>query len=66
MNFPLDFVWVREGKIAEITKNVWPPAAGKKPVPFYPGQPVSAVLEVPAGYADSQGWAVGMAVSVRP
>ncbi|MBN1585663.1 DUF192 domain-containing protein [Candidatus Uhrbacteria bacterium] len=64
MNFPLDFVWIDGGRILEITPGVFPPENGTEPFPFYPQRPVSVVLEVPGGYAQSQGWKPGQAVEV--
>ncbi|MCL4360717.1 DUF192 domain-containing protein [Patescibacteria group bacterium] len=49
MRFPLDFVWIADKKVADITQNV-PPPAGSGPLPVYqPSVPVDQVLELNAG-----------------
>lgn len=54
MLFDLDFIWIKDGKVVEITQNV------PKPMPnqsassltiYRPQQPVDQMLEVPAGFA---------------
>ncbi len=61
MHFSIDIVWINsDGVIAGIDKNVSPDTY---PAAFYPPSPVPYVLEVPAGFADSHGVAVGSAVS---
>ena len=53
MNFALDFVWIKEGQVVEITNNVQPQSA----VPddlltrYTPKEEVDQVLEVNAGWA---------------
>ena len=64
MNFALDFIWIFNGRVAEISENIAPPSSGRQPIPFYPDQPIDAVLEVPAGYAKSQGWQAGTVVTL--
>ncbi|MGA9753510.1 MAG: DUF192 domain-containing protein [Desulfobaccales bacterium] len=61
MNFPLDFIWIGEGRVAGITRNV--PAS-------FPGEvtspaPVNYVLEVPSGFAEKYGVKVGDRVKWR-
>ena len=55
MRLPLDFVWISDGRVAGLTRNV--PAT-------FPGElmspaPVTQVLEVPAGFADRHGIKTG-------
>jgi len=55
MNFPLDFIWLVPGRVAGLAQSV--PAD-------YPGEicspePVSHVLEVPAGFIERYGIRVG-------
>jgi uncharacterized membrane protein (UPF0127 family) len=48
MNFPLDFIWIRENKVVDITENA--PAETKTiPSIYKPKEPVDMVLEVNAG-----------------
>ena len=55
MRLPLDFIWISEGRVAGLTRNV--PAT-------FPGElispaPVTHVLEVPGGFADRHGIKTG-------
>jgi uncharacterized membrane protein (UPF0127 family) len=55
MLIPLDFIWIRDGRVAGLTRDV--PAT-------FPGDlispaPVSHVLEVPGGFADRHGIKAG-------
>lgn len=55
MRLPLDLIWISDGRVAGITRNV--PAT-------YPGEltspaPVDQVLEVPGGFADRHGIKTG-------
>lgn len=43
MRFPLDFIWIRGGKVVEITENVFPPRI------IIPEVKVDQVLEINAG-----------------
>jgi uncharacterized protein len=56
MNFPLDFVYLCSGRVVELKENVQPELL---PVPFFPNEPVDAVLEVNAGFIKEHGIAVG-------
>jgi len=52
MQFPLDFIWIRDGRVVEITPNVLPPAANtpSSELPTYsPNQMTDSVLELNAG-----------------
>jgi len=54
MNFPLDFIWIRDNTIVDITERV--PAPTDVNLPSYqPNQPVDAVLEVNAGWVAEHG-----------
>jgi len=67
MLFPLDMVWINNGKIVRIDKNIPKPAAGtsdsqlKK---YSAGQLVDDVLEVNAGFSDKNKIKVGDAVNL--
>ncbi len=55
MQIPLDFIWIEEGKVVEVTKNIPAPVAGTADaeLPIYqPAVPVRQMLEVSAGFAD--------------
>jgi uncharacterized membrane protein (UPF0127 family) len=55
MLFPLDFIWIRDGRVAGLTRNVPPDFTGNLSSPV----PVNYVLEVPAGFADKYAIQVG-------
>jgi len=59
MQFPIDIIWITEGKIVGLEKNVSPQFSGTLCSP----QPVNFVLEVPGGFSDRHGIKVGDAVS---
>jgi uncharacterized membrane protein (UPF0127 family) len=64
MRFSIDIVWIRAGRIIEIAHRVpWSPE-GPGPT-LRPNELADAVLEVPAGYAESHGWRRGDAVVIR-
>ena len=55
MKFPLDFIWIKNGKITKIEKNVPAPAPGvpDRQLNFYhPDYPIDYVLEVNGGFSD--------------
>jgi hypothetical protein len=57
MRFPLDIIWVREGKIVHIEKNA-PPLSSGSPEKVYTAT-ADLVLEVPAGFATKEKIRVG-------
>ena len=55
MLIPIDMIWIREGKVVKIDKNVPAPVAGtpdSKLVNYSPGTPIDYVLEVKGGFWD--------------
>lgn len=65
MVIPLDFIWMVNGQVADITANVPPPVLGQTDLPIYqPNQPVTAILEVNAGFTAAHGIAIGQAVRI--
>ena len=65
MQFDLDLVWIAADEIVGITAQVPapPPGAEEYELPiYYPPQPVSMVLEVPAGFTAVHNWQVGDAI----
>jgi len=62
MRFPLDILWIRDGRIAHVEKNA-PPLVPSGPERVYTATG-EAVLEVPAGFADEQKIRVGDRVKV--
>ncbi|MFO0691689.1 MAG: DUF192 domain-containing protein [Myxococcota bacterium] len=58
MRFPIDIVFLRDGRIVEIHPQVPFEPGGNGPT-IRPRSLADAVLEVPAGYAGASGWQVG-------
>lgn len=59
MQFPLDFLWIAQGRVVGLEKNVSPQFSGNLVSP----QPVNYILEVPGGFSDRHGIQVGAPVS---
>ena len=55
MRLPLDFIWISDGRVAGITRNVPRTFPGNLTSPA----PVTHVLEVPGGFADRHGIKAG-------
>lgn len=65
MLFPIDIVWITQGKVADITANVPAPNAQFTSLPSYkPKQSVEMVLELPAGAAQKDGIIIGAQVEL--
>lgn len=65
MKFALDFLWIRDSRVVDITQNVPPPEAGtplNQLKVYGPAQEVDQVLELNAGTITSLGIATGDAV----
>jgi uncharacterized protein len=68
MHFPIDIVFIREGKVAHIEHSVPNPPINtpKTQLKTYVSpEPVDMVLEVPAGWAGKNGVSVGIAVTLQ-
>ncbi len=65
MRVPLDIIWIAEGEIVGLERNV--PIAGDEPNPplYYSPQPYTAVLELPAGEADKSSLIIGSKVTLE-
>ncbi len=57
MLFPIDFIWIKDNKIVEITKNAMPITG--VPKIYLPNTPVNMVLEIASGGVDDHGLKVG-------
>lgn len=69
LSFPLDFVWIREGKVVDLLYNVQPPAPGQtdETLSIYQSiEEVDKVLEVTAGTVQSLNIKVGDTVKLLP
>lgn len=61
MKFPLDIIWIDNGRIIDITENV--PTSSDQNLPTYsPRAPVTHVLEVNAGWVKQQMVEIGDSV----
>ncbi|NCO12438.1 DUF192 domain-containing protein [Candidatus Pacearchaeota archaeon] len=50
MNFDLDMIWIKDGRVLEITRNIPKPANNNDQLKMYsPSQPIDQILEVYAG-----------------
>ena len=58
MEFPLDFVWIRDGRVVGIESNA-PPDNSADPKIYFPPEPVDNVLEINAGMANISNLKVG-------
>jgi len=50
MLFNLDFIWIKDNKVIDLTENVPAPKNNQPPVSLKPKSPVNKVLEVNAGF----------------
>lgn len=63
MNFPLDILFIRDGRIVKIYKNLAP--EGSAPTTIYSsGEPVNYVLELNAGKTSELGLEEGMVINL--
>ncbi len=58
MRFPIDFVWIHEGRIVDLTMEVPFEPGGNGPT-VRPRRAIDGVLELPAGYVRTNGWRIG-------
>jgi len=61
MKFPIDIVWLYNGKVIDIAPNVQTQSGVSKDdlVRYYPRVDANAVLEFPAGWTDKYGLKIG-------
>lgn len=67
VRFSIDIIWINDGKIVQIDKNVQPPSLSIKDsdLPVYkPKEPIDYVLEVNAGFSDKNNIKAGDAVDL--
>lgn len=68
MTFPIDIVWIEQGRVVHLERNVPAPAPGAQDATLpilIPSQASTYVLEVAAGFADRHGITVGSAATLR-
>jgi uncharacterized protein len=65
MRFPIDVVWIKDGRVVDVTPGLQPPD-GSGPLPTYaPDRPANRALEVNAGWAARHGVERGDVVRAR-
>ena len=65
MNFPIDIIFINEGKIIDIKKSI-PPAEEDGNIERYPPiDPALYVLETPAGISEEHGFEIGTPVEIE-
>ena len=66
MRFAIDIVWIRDGRVVDVTADVPPPRSSNAPLPTYsPDRSADRALEVSAGWAADHGIRRGDVVRVR-
>jgi uncharacterized membrane protein (UPF0127 family) len=71
MRFDIDIVWIRDGKIIDVSRFVPAPRPGAPTLldalpTFSPKEPADSVLEVAGGTAKARGWEIGDVVRFDP
>ena len=67
MRFCIDIVWIEDGEITGAAESVCPDREGTDDsdrARFSSGEPVTYVLEVPAGWLDTHGYGTGTPVEI--
>ncbi|MBW2386852.1 MAG: DUF192 domain-containing protein [Deltaproteobacteria bacterium] len=64
MRFDIDIVWIRDSRIVDLSHRVKHSPEGPGPT-IRPRELVDTVLEVPAGFAQANGWRVGDRTEIR-
>jgi uncharacterized membrane protein (UPF0127 family) len=66
MQFPLDFIWINDGKVVDVSKNIQHPSTIEEiPVTVSPGTEITQVLEVNAGFVEKYNIKTGDTVELR-
>jgi uncharacterized membrane protein (UPF0127 family) len=67
MRFPIDIVWIKGGRVVDVTAGVQPPAGTNEALATYsPRRAANRALEVNAGWAARHNVEPGDGVRVRP
>jgi len=68
MIIPIDMIWINDGKISKIDKNIQPPSSGtpdSELTVYRSNAPTDYVLEVPAGSSDKNGFKEGDTLEIK-
>ena len=63
MKFPLDFVWIADGKVVDLHQNVPAPTGENDIVRLQPVQPADMVIEFPSGTIGRENITIGTRVN---
>lgn len=67
MLFPLDFIWINNGEVVDISKNIPNPSyENEEPQTITPNTPALMILEVPAGFIEKNNIRIGDPVIYTP
>ena len=66
MQFPLDIIWIRDGRIVDISENVPYPVGDHTPVSVQPKELTTGVLEVNADFTEKHGTKIEDTVTMLP
>jgi len=66
MLFDLDMLWIRDGNVVEIAKNMPAPSGVAIPATYRPSEPADMVLEINAGRSDELGIETGTKIEGIP
>ncbi len=65
MKFPLDILWIADGRVVEIAQDMQPPANMLSlPQTHRPAVPADMVLEIRAGLAETYGFTTGTEIGI--
>lgn len=67
MKFPIDIIWINNGKVVKIDKNIQPPEVGisdSQLTLYRPDKPIDYVLEVNSGFSEKNKVEVGNTVDL--
>lgn len=59
MKFPIDIIWINNGRVVDIAPNVPAPQPGEELAQYPPREPARGVLEVKAGFSEKYGLKIG-------
>jgi uncharacterized membrane protein (UPF0127 family) len=66
MHFALDFIWINDNKIVELSENALPPSqTNNQPQILTPHQPIDSVLEVNSGFIKAHNLQIGDVVDIN-
>ena len=64
MEFPIDILFISDGKIVTLYKNVKPPISEQNLQLYSPSAPIDNVVEINAGLSDQYGFKEGDPVTI--